>query len=154
MLEELQVSKGDREPPRGQQVWKASRPAGRGTGRLGVEPRALGKQSGRPTGAGGEGNSQLHPLQACRSLPGRPAGPGGRGPALHCAGGGAWGGNMPSAWASIRPLNWDGRPLPRAEASEGSCLSAPLGGAQPTALPCAALDAVGCWYRWPARAAG
>lgn len=61
---------------------------------LGVESGALGTRSGCSAGAGGEGNSQLHPPQACQSLPALSSGPRGGGPALRCAGGGGLGRNL------------------------------------------------------------
>lgn len=103
---------------------KASRPAGRGTGRL-WSPGPWGSR-GRPTGQGER--EQPASLPAGLSEPPRPSS-------------GARGQRARSALRRRRSLgrktchlpgqasdlwNWDGRPLPRAEASEGSCLSAPL----------------------------
>ena len=86
-----------------------------------------------PRGQGERETASFTPRRPVRASQRCPAGPGVEGHLCAVQEEGAWGGNLPSAWASIRPLNWDGRPLPRrVEASEGSCLSAPLSGAQPS----------------------
>ena len=102
---------GGQNHPEASKCGKASRPAGDGRGCWVRTSGALGMQGGCPAGAGGEGKSQLPPPppQAFRS---RPAGPGVEGQLCAAQEEGAWGVTLPSAWANIRPLSWDGRPLP------------------------------------------
>ena len=87
-----------------------------------------------PRGGRGRGKQPASPPAGLSEPPSAiQRGPGVEGQLCAAQEEGAWGGTLPSAWASIRPLNWDGRPLPRrVEAAEGSCLSVPLGGAQPS----------------------
>ena len=99
------------EPSRGQQVRKSIPTCRRWTGVLGADLRGPGDAGWMPRGGRGRGKEPASPPppQAFRS---RPAGPGVEGQLCAAQEEGDWGVTLPSAWANIRPLSWDGRPVP------------------------------------------